>query len=381
MNIEFYSERTFMIRYTSLFLFISIITFGVKSQLTDSYPIVKYHSGLSIDTSRYQDLPLFEPWEGIEIDIPSSISLEAFVPKVRSQESNDNVGGWAVGYYFASTEWAMITNQSNKAMLTAFAYDPFYLNAVGGEGNGCGGEVYLPDLCQSLVENGAKRFNIDQTTCDNTADFNEEHSLLDFEETVRITDVNRVDSNNILSVKYALAMYHAVVFSMHIPESFQYIAKDGLFRPSSEERDRTTVTTPHALTIVGYDDDLFGGAFRVVNSWGTEWGDAGYCWITYEDFNAFQEAAYMIYTSLKIPDLVDYGVSENGFGRQHIKKYGFFEGFLDEKGRPDKGIYMNEKLKKGRGGSRYMKRLIKKQGGFLIYSEGNYDIPIAAVIY
>jgi len=370
-----------MIRNTFLFLISSIYAFSVGAQLSDNKIDNDYHSGLSIDTSRYQDLPLFEPWEGIEIDIPSAISLEAFVPRVRSQEANDNVGGWAVGYYFASTEWAMITNQSNKAMLTAFAYDPLYLNAVGGEGDACGGEVYLPDLCQSLVEDGAKRLNIDQATCDNQVVFNEEQSLLDFEETVRLTDVNRADSSNLLSVKYALATYHAVVFSMHTPESFQFIAKDGLFRPSSEERNRTTMTTPHALTIVGFDDDLYGGAFRVVNSWGTEWADEGYCWITYEDFIAFQEAAYKISTSLKIPDLVDYGAAEDGFGRQHIKKYGFFEGFLDAKGRPEKGIYMNEKLKKGRGGSRYMKRLVKKQGGFLVYAEGNFKIPIAAVIY
>lgn len=44
----------------------------------------------------------------------------------------------------------------------------------------------------------------------------------------------------------------------------------------------------HANTFVGYDDsktdDGEVGAFKVVNSWGSWWGDAGYYWLTYEAF-------------------------------------------------------------------------------------------------
>ncbi len=377
-----YHQRTLMHRLAIILIYISSSTFVSISQISDKENVGVYKFGLSIDTDKDEEIPYFEPWEGIEMEIPNAISLEPFVPKVRSQGDSENSGGWAVGYYFASTEWAMISNQSNKAVATAFAYDPWFLNQASSlDGDGCSGEVYLSDLCQNLVDNGAKRLNIEPSDCHPTATFDKSHSLLDFQEVMRLTRQDGPDSNNILSVKYALANYHAVVFSMNVPESFEYVARDGMFRPSQAERDRTTPTNAHALTIVGFDDDLFGGAFRVVNSWGTEWGDEGYCWISYEDFNRFQQAAYMIYTELKVPDLVAYGAEENGFGRQHIKKHGFFEGFLDEKGRPDKGIYMNEALKKGRGGSRYMKRLVKKHGGFLIYTEDNFEIPIAAVIY
>ncbi|MCA1794525.1 MAG: C39 family peptidase [Desulfobacteraceae bacterium] len=37
----------------------------------------------------------------------------------------------------------------------------------------------------------------------------------------------------------------------------------------------------HAVTIVGYDDNRYGGAFKVINSWGRSWGDDGYFWIPY----------------------------------------------------------------------------------------------------
>lgn len=371
-----------MVRAIPILILSVVITFALNAQDSNSLINNLYPTGLSMDAEKDSVVYLFEPWEGIEIDIPNAISLEDFVPNVRNQGTYKNSGGWAVGYYLASTEWALITNQSNKSMITAFAYDPFFLNNTSGEeANGCGGEVFLPDLCFKLVDNGAKRLNIDQADCDDTPVFKKEHSLLDFEEIMRLTGRDISKEKNLLSVKYALANLHPVVFSMHIPESFQYVARDGLFRPSQDERDKNTPTRAHALTIVGFDDELYGGAFRVVNSWGTEWGDNGYCWITYDDFQIFQESAYMIYTELKVPDLVAYGAEKDGFGRKHIKKNGFFEGFLDSKGRPDKGIYMNESLKKGGGGSRYMKRLIKKNGGFLIYSEDNFKIPIAAVIY
>ena len=39
----------------------------------------------------------------------------------------------------------------------------------------------------------------------------------------------------------------------------------------------------HAVAVVGYDDNWGGvGAFKIVNSWGTDWGCYGYAWMSYE---------------------------------------------------------------------------------------------------
>lgn len=42
----------------------------------------------------------------------------------------------------------------------------------------------------------------------------------------------------------------------------------------------------HAVVIVGYDDNKvcgkYTGAFKIRNSWGTDWGEKGYGWIPYE---------------------------------------------------------------------------------------------------
>lgn len=48
----------------------------------------------------------------------------------------------------------------------------------------------------------------------------------------------------------------------------------------------------HAMLIVGYDDNRNGGSFKVKNSWGVNWGDEGYCWITYASMQNDASNAY-----------------------------------------------------------------------------------------
>lgn len=38
----------------------------------------------------------------------------------------------------------------------------------------------------------------------------------------------------------------------------------------------------HAMALVGYDDNK--NAFRIRNSWGTDWGDEGSIWVDYDFF-------------------------------------------------------------------------------------------------
>ncbi len=81
---------------------------------------------------------------------------------------------------------------------------------------------------------------------------------------------------------------------------------DGNFIISSTEYSSTSLN--HAQTIVGFDesisDDGDNGAFRVVNSWGAEWGDGGYYWMT---FDVIEELGTLgILDANFIVDIADY---------------------------------------------------------------------------
>ena len=49
---------------------------------------------------------------------------------------------------------------------------------------------------------------------------------------------------------------------------------------------KETSNMGHMMLIIGYNDDKANGngAFRILNSWGEEWGDNGKIWIKYNDF-------------------------------------------------------------------------------------------------
>jgi hypothetical protein len=50
----------------------------------------------------------------------------------------------------------------------------------------------------------------------------------------------------------------------------------------------------HAMTVIGYDDRKFGGAFQIMNSWGEKWGKSGIGWVRYGDFSRYAKEAYGI---------------------------------------------------------------------------------------
>jgi C1A family cysteine protease len=49
----------------------------------------------------------------------------------------------------------------------------------------------------------------------------------------------------------------------------------------------------HCMMIIGYDDTM--GAYRIQNSEGTQWGDAGYIWMAYATFEALAQGTAFFY--------------------------------------------------------------------------------------
>ncbi|WP_295448290.1 C1 family peptidase [uncultured Thiodictyon sp.] len=79
--------------------------------------------------------------------------------------------------------------------------------------------------------------------------------------------------------KTALAAGNPIIFGLELFDSFDKHRKPGLVpTPSGAEAARGT-HAGHAMLCVGYSDP--DEVFIVRNSWGTAWGDQGYCYIPY----------------------------------------------------------------------------------------------------
>lgn len=91
----------------------------------------------------------------------------------------------------------------------------------------------------------------------------------------------------------------------------------------------------HAVVVVGYDDEFptpdGTGAFKVLNSWGTEWGNGGYSYVSYEAM-AEDTISGVAYT-----DLERFYV-EN----EHIP---YVSGYVDGTFKPDRFITRSETVK------------------------------------
>ena len=53
------------------------------------------------------------------------------------------------------------------------------------------------------------------------------------------------------------------------------------------------------MCVVGYDDNKYGGAFEIMNSWGDSWMNKGFCWIPYDVFRKTTRYAYSVSTRPK----------------------------------------------------------------------------------
>lgn len=98
----------------------------------------------------------------------------------------------------------------------------------------------------------------------------------------RLTSIN--------DIKHAIFNNKIVVFGITLYSSFiTRTKKNGVvhmpFLPSIIDKE----LGGHAMCIVGYNDNYLNGSFIVRNSWGTSFGDNGYCYMPYKMFKYFMD--------------------------------------------------------------------------------------------
>src|SRR6185437_6612868 len=93
----------------------------------------------------------------------------------------------------------------------------------------------------------------------------------------KITDWKKVDLHDVTLIKQAIFEKKPVLFAINIDDGFHKIAAPYIWQARVG-----STGEPHAMILVGYDDDR--QAFRIMNSWSTAWGDKGFAWINYDFF-------------------------------------------------------------------------------------------------
>lgn len=91
----------------------------------------------------------------------------------------------------------------------------------------------------------------------------------------KITGYSMLYTADTVLVKNLLNTKHPLYIAFNVDNYF-YTAGPGFIWKTFSG----TVVGQHCVTICGYDDSRH--AWKIINSWGTGWGEAGYSWIDYD---------------------------------------------------------------------------------------------------
>jgi C1A family cysteine protease len=211
--------------------------------------------------------------------LPSAVDLTPEMPPVGDQARQGSCVAWAFGYYdkthaeYVEHGWDITVPEHQTS-------PSFIYNQING---GHDGGAYMSDAQKLICEQGACMLSDfpygSYTTWPSESAYS--HGIL-----YRGQDysaLNVTTDAGINAVKQLLANGQACVLGINVYYNFDYIERyDTVYTVHDKKNPNRG---GHAVCIVGYDDNKVtadgNGAFRLVNSWGTNWGNKGYWWMSY----------------------------------------------------------------------------------------------------
>lgn len=257
-----------------------------------------YGAGMNFNHEAYKKLPITAPLTRGDFDnLPKSVSLQSYAPTPGNQGSTGTCTAWSSAFHARTISESVKLNRTNQKDTDQNTFSPSYIYNLIREYEGCEQGTYIHNAMEVLKNYGVPKYSFLQFNCLKEIDNIDHQNASPY----KIKDYKilfSTESNNkILPVKKSLSEKKPVVFGMYCPESF-YNAK-GVWKPAPS--DKSKEHGGHAMVVAGYDDEKEGGSFLILNSWGKQWGNDGYMWVRYEDFNFFAVYGFEIIDEVSQP--------------------------------------------------------------------------------
>ncbi len=246
--------------------------------------------------------------------LPSAYSLEAWCPTPADQGNHGTCVAFANAYGVATILYAKTHNITNRAIIDKYAFSPTFLyeQIKAKDDNDCqngsdpinalvammkGGDALektVPYQCNYSLTDEAKAEAINYKIQDAAILF-AAPGMMDSDKYVLPKEAM------IATTKKALLEGTPISTGWHLPESFFHITSE-VWNTTDNDINSDWKHSGHAMAVVGYDDDKYGGAFRVLNSWGTAWADGGFIWVRYDDYAKWCALALQVFADPYTPD-------------------------------------------------------------------------------
>ncbi|WP_420382304.1 C1 family peptidase [Novosphingobium sp.] len=245
-----------------------------------------------IDPADYETLPKLGTFRAF---LPKSVDLTPFFPKPGYQGQQPDCVAWATTY--AARGFLSGREMGHQPSLPAEEMSPAYVyNRLRRPGSLCDRPTKIVDALGVLQHEGTVTFadfpdDVNQCTTPAPQSLISKAALyrlggwraIEHETSGPFKSAMAVDD-----IKGALAQGQPVVFAMPVADDWYAVKDATVYTHRTPEH-----ANFHAMTVIGYDEDR--QALRVINSWGTDWGDHGYAWIGYDTFRTLVYEAYALH--------------------------------------------------------------------------------------
>lgn len=237
--------------------------------------------------------------------VPSAFSLKQYSPVPESQGQYGTCVGWSTAFAARTISESVALGRTDRTATSNNVFSPthVYKSISDNEGkNGANIGIALMFMKETGI---VKRPAIEKSMYLANNFRNISLSLFNTLRRYPISGHVRLFANygpgtvneKVAPVKKSLSEGKPVLIGMPCPNSFKDAWGKELWETEFSEKPENT-KGGHAMCVIGYDDNKYGGAFEFQNSWGTEWGNGGYIWVRYEDFAAWVGEAYEVIENL-----------------------------------------------------------------------------------
>ncbi len=256
-------------------------------------------TGLIFDLPSYRGTPYKATFTAENYaNLPPRASLEQYCPTPGDQGKYGTCVAFAVAYHMRTVLHGVQYGITDKARLNAAVFSPTFIYE----------QIKSPDdtTCQKgsnpiralefMKTGGAARIASVPYACGGAVGSRAlleaiDYTITDFQ-VLFMPDVKDRDTR-VNAVRKALAEGYPVVHCFTVVKSFYKAPR--VWRSQPSDGGAEGQHGRHAMLIVGYDDTLEGGCFRVLNSWGPKWADGGFVWIPYNEFAKYSLGAIQAY--------------------------------------------------------------------------------------
>jgi hypothetical protein len=272
-------------RFLWFFVFLLVVT-GAFGQA----------KGAIFDEEAYSNLPRAASLSSRSYEgLPASFSLKQYAPLPGDQSGYNTCVAWAAAYAARTISESVALNRKNQTETTGNVFSPVHIyKNISPDDPECAYGTQIYRALDMMKETGAVRMvDIERIMSFRMVDLSNYKNSKNYPIGDYITLFSRDDRRKpaliTRIVKKSLTEGKPVIIGMNTPDSF---TDAKIVWEPKESPD--TYYYGHAMCVVGYDDNRYGGSFEVMNSWGRKWGNGGYIWIPYRTFADFVKEGYEI---------------------------------------------------------------------------------------